>query len=230
MPPISRWNLGNTTKLVSCTLLASKVQPFAYPSDRYEPPSSPEAAILDAGPHFEFVHHKTGQELSEAYLNGPRTLSDNRLCYLIVSVPSSSPPNPNPERASASRVTYEMIVCFAHTINDGTAGHYFMNELLALLGGPSTGSHPVISSDELSQVLEEEWESRWGLKGAKYSPEGFMPIPRPAEERMPVPEGRLRAAVETVAFQNSQRKDIVRFSLDFHPIHSSDSFSCLPFF
>ncbi len=48
-----------------------------------------------------------------------------------------------------------------------------MNELLSLIGGPLMGSHPVISSDELSQVLEEEWESRWGLKGAKYNPEGF---------------------------------------------------------
>lgn len=66
-----------------------------------------------------------------------------------------------------------MIVCAKHTINDGTAGHYCMNELLSLIGGPSTGSHPVISSDELSQILEEEWESRWGLKGAKYNPGGF---------------------------------------------------------
>ena len=148
-------------KLVSCTLLYSAVHPVAYPSYRYEPSSSPEAALLDARHYFEFVHDKTGEELAEAYLNGPRTLSDSRLSYLFVSGPSlSSQPNLNAETTPGCRVMWELIICFTHNINGGTAAHYCTNELLSLIGGPSPGAHPCISYDELSQVLEQEWECR----------------------------------------------------------------------
>jgi len=44
-----------------------------------------------------------------------------------------------------------------------------------------------------------------GLEGCQVQSRG---IHRPVEEWMPVPEGRLRAVVEIVAFQNSQCKDI----------------------
>ena len=177
----------------------------------YTPPPSPEAALIEARDYFEFVYGKTGEELAEAYLNGPRTLSDNRLCYLFVSLPSPSSQLSHDAGATfGGRMTCELALCFAHTINDGTAAHYCTNDLLSLIGGPSAGTDPFISTDELKGLLDEEWNTRWGLKGAIYGPGGFQPIPKPAEERMPFPKSGWRAAAERIAFQNSLQKDIVR--------------------
>jgi len=102
-----------------------------------------------------------------------------------------------------------------------------MNKLLLLIGGPSAGAHPCISYDELIQVLEQEWECRWGLKGAKYRPEGFSPIPRPAEERMSFPEGKLRAAGDSCLSKfpaEGHRAFLVAFHRLLISYHYSDTF------
>lgn len=70
-------------------------------------------------------------ELIDTYLNGPRTLSNERLSYLIVSEPGpgegsglTPPPTPQldgaefPPALDAPR-DYELFICAAHFIGDG---------------------------------------------------------------------------------------------------------------
>ena len=110
-------------------------------------------------------------ELIDSYLNGPRTLSNTRLSYLILSKsiahPSptipSPPPTPSPsahtsalgngEQAlfeqDASQMTYQhdLLICAMHFLGDGMALHQFANDFFGLLGG-------LESDEQLGQLYE----------------------------------------------------------------------------
>jgi hypothetical protein len=103
-------------------------------------------------------------ELIDAYLNGPRTLSNDKLSFLIVSeslnssLPVSRDASPTVEfRAEAETdinngvAEYNILVCKAHFISDGLANHRFANEFFCLLGGGQTLA-------ELHGVLKSEIE------------------------------------------------------------------------
>ena len=152
----------------------------------YNPPSSPEQALAEAGSQLEYRHQtrdgtpsarfpaRPGSyvellELIESYLNGPRTLSNERLSYLIVSrtpaklpTPPSTPRNSEvlpvcpPERLTDDKpIDHELFICAAHSIGDGMALHQFANDFFGLLGSAS-------SQEEMEQLVADEWKQRWG--------------------------------------------------------------------
>ena len=106
-------------------------------------------------------------DLIESYLNGPRTLSNERLSYLIVSrtptklpTPPSTPRNsevlPVPERLADDKpIDHELFICAAHSIGDGMALHQFANDFFGLLGSTN-------SQEAMEQLVADEWKQRWG--------------------------------------------------------------------
>lgn len=82
----------------------------------------------------------------DSYLNGPRTLSNNRLSYLILS---------EGEKSDGSLANYELMVCAAHFLGDGMALHQFANDFLNLLGSEKT-------DNELKMDLRSEYRLRVG--------------------------------------------------------------------
>lgn len=122
-----------------------------------------------ACPHSGFPLLPTA--LIDSYLNGPRTLHNERLSYLIVShTPTLDVQLPTPpmtpristEESSAElsarndRVfNHELLICATHFIGDGMALHQFANDFFGMLGGS-------FSQEELDQIVVDEWKRRWG--------------------------------------------------------------------
>jgi len=112
--------------------------------------------------------------LIDSYLNGPRTLSNERLSYLVVShTPTLDAQLPTPPLTPTPRITtevsaeqsahltcndrvfdHELLICAAHFIGDGMALHQFANDFFGLLGGSS--------QEDLDQLVVDEWKRRWG--------------------------------------------------------------------
>ena len=86
-------------------------------------------------------------ELIDSYLNGPRTLSNDRLSYLIVSSRMSS------TNSMENAGDYDFLICATHFLGDGMALHQFANDFFGLLGSSSTTS-------DLAMLLSEEWHTR----------------------------------------------------------------------
>jgi hypothetical protein len=107
--------------------------------------------------------------LIDSYLNGPRTLNNERLSYLVVSHTPLDVQLPTPpltprisadvsadQAASDDRVfNHELLICATHFIGDGMALHQFANDFFGLLNSAS-------SQEELDQVVVDEWKQRWG--------------------------------------------------------------------
>lgn len=107
-------------------------------------------------------------DLLDSYLNGPRTLSQDRLSYLIIShaqdCTTTSPPTPA-HSSSGDEASYDILICATHFLGDGMALHQFANDFFGLLGGPLT-------RDELSGALAAEWQTRCSkLHGDQVKPE-----------------------------------------------------------
>jgi hypothetical protein len=109
--------------------------------------------------------------LIDSYLNGPRTLSNERLSYLVVShTPTQDVQLPTPPSTPRTDVSaelaahltsddrvfnHELLICAAHFIGDGMALHQFANDFFGMLGG-------ACSQEELDQLVVDEWKQRWG--------------------------------------------------------------------
>ncbi|KAI0639599.1 hypothetical protein C8Q77DRAFT_1214109 [Trametes polyzona] len=179
----------------------------------YDAPASPQDAYCDADANLEYSN-QTKDELIDTYLNGPRTLSNSRLSYVILSEPPTSPllmptppRTPSPTNAeletdSASedeaseaepKGEYELLICAMHFLGDGMALHQFANDFFGLLGGTK-------SDTELHELLQEEWEARWRL-----APEECI-LPSALEDNMPLPSTKFRRAAAQVDFQLSQQR------------------------
>ena len=122
---------------------------------------------------YDFVSPKAPVDLLEWYLNGPRTLSNERLSYLVVSrtpAPDGELPTPpatplnsvdppdglTEEVADSDRVVdFELFICAAHFIGDGMALHQFANDFFGLLGSAS-------SAEDIERLVAGEWKLRWG--------------------------------------------------------------------
>jgi hypothetical protein len=179
---------SNLCTLSSFGLRASADQ-FTHRS--FHPPTSPEDALAGADRQLDYRHqNKDGtygfrglgvsalrfppapSVLIDSYLNGPRTLSNERLSYLVVShtptldvqlpTPPSTPRISTEVSAELSahatcndRVfNHELLICATHFIGDGMALHQFANDFFGLLGGG-------FSQEELDQLVVDEWKQRW---------------------------------------------------------------------
>ncbi|THH04131.1 hypothetical protein EW146_g10256, partial [Bondarzewia mesenterica] len=177
-------------------LLASRTAMRSYEDVRFvfTPPNSPEVALQEADAQLQY-RVQSKDELIDSYLNGPRTLSNDRLSYLIISRPSSShdaslltpPQTPVLAKATLSGAQgeqtydYEWLMCAAHFIGDGMALHTFANDFFGLLGSTR-------SQEELERLVVEEWQQRWG----KPVPDGIPALPVSPEERLPEEKSNFR--------------------------------------
>ncbi|KAK2460114.1 hypothetical protein APHAL10511_007880 [Amanita phalloides] len=168
-------------------LLASRVRMYDYHDVRfgYALPHDSKAALSSADENLEY-RLQSGDDLVDSYLNGPRTLSDERLSYLVVNVSNSTP-------TSSDTVDCDFLICATHFLGDGMALHQFANDFFTLLGGEKTLA-------DLSTMLENEISSR--RTAMKY-------LPKAVEDRLPpAPGGPLHRAARQVDFHRSQEKNI----------------------
>ncbi|KZP25385.1 hypothetical protein FIBSPDRAFT_820874 [Athelia psychrophila] len=161
-------------------LLTSKVVMLDYDDVSFEcNRRSPKDELVDAESNLEY-RISTKDELINSYLNGPRTLSDNRLSYLILSQNVSSPSD------------FDFLLCTTHFIGDGMSLHQFANDFLHLLGSDMTDR-------ELEVGLYLEWQKRM----VKNSPA----LPAPLDSSFPT-ESRLRRAALDVDFKRNEEKQL----------------------
>ncbi|KAJ7225260.1 hypothetical protein GGX14DRAFT_386181 [Mycena pura] len=175
-----------------------ETQPRLFGLDYYPPP--PSSACL--------------KELIDSYLNGPRTLSNERLSYLIVSQQPTAGESQTTETADPVPQNFALLLCATHFIGgfieiytktiltdarlgDGMALHQLANDFFNLLGSER-------AEESLQTMLAEEWYSRWGTTKLK---DDVSCLPSSLEDRLPPVEGgRFRHAASRVVFENSQAK------------------------
>ena len=92
-------------------------------------------------------------ELIDAYLNGDRTLSNDRLSYLIISSDSANTNIPT-DHSPESVKNYDLLICATHFLGDGMALHQFANDFFVILGSPT-------DETALLEKLTTEWSERF---------------------------------------------------------------------
>jgi hypothetical protein len=165
-------------------LLASKVVMRDYDavSFVYTSPRSSDEALMIADENLEY-RSATKDELINSYLNGPRTLSDERLSYLILSqsgTPDAGLPN------------HDILICATHFLGDGMALHQFANDFFSLLASSKTDS-------ELETEVHDECRKQW-------SSSFNNAIPDSLESRLPEEGNKLCRVVAEIDFKKSQEK------------------------
>jgi hypothetical protein len=101
-------------------------------------------------------------DLIDAYLNGDRTLSNDRLSYLIISSDSSNT-NIAADHSPESVKNYDLMICATHFLGDGMALHQSANDFFVILGS---------SMDEtaLLEKLTIEWSEKYTNDSTKVIP------------------------------------------------------------
>ncbi|KAF8528124.1 hypothetical protein BU17DRAFT_39215 [Hysterangium stoloniferum] len=195
-------------------LLVSKVvmQPGQYEDVRfvYTSPESPLTALEDAQANFE-LQQSSKDVIIDSYLNGARILSNDRLSYLILSSHHSrsllTPPGtPAIEEDGFFTIRedikdFDLLICAAHFLGDGMALHATANDLFSLLAGSWKDSGKPASDMDLREMLESEWQHRWG---EQLSVSDIFP---PAlEARLPAPLSSFQRIGHQIEFQCSQTR------------------------
>ncbi|KAJ3733128.1 hypothetical protein DFJ43DRAFT_1138159 [Lentinula guzmanii] len=122
-------------------------------------------------------------ELITNYLNGSRTLSDERMSYLVISTPSHPEPSTDDDEGN-----YDLLMCAPHFIGDGASLHQCTHELLALLASPQT-TH--------------------GLMQSLIQPSNWVELLPPAlESRLPALSSGIGKAAAKVNFLQTLHKEI----------------------
>ncbi|KAJ6604797.1 hypothetical protein DFH09DRAFT_322316 [Mycena vulgaris] len=187
----SRVSLVWTMLRLRHPLLASKVEMHDYDDIRfvYSAPESVMDALESADANLEY-RSQSKDEMIDTYLNGPRTLSNERLSHLVVA-------HQEPIEASTLELqNFDLLICATHFLGDGMALHQFANDFFALLASDRADA-------DLECMLTDEWYSRWG--GGKG--EAVLGLPSSLEDRLPpLPDGKFRRAVSRVDFNNNQGK------------------------
>ncbi|KAJ6503384.1 hypothetical protein C8R47DRAFT_1105925 [Mycena vitilis] len=173
-------------------LLASKVQMHDYDDIRfvYATPESVMDAVESADASLEY-RLQSKDEMIDAYLNGPRTLTSERLSYMVISHQDECLPSPEGDLQN-----FDLLLCATHFLGDGMALHNFANDFFSLLASGR-------ADEDLECMLTDEWYSRWGGK-ADHSDLG---LPSSLEDRLPpMAEGKFSQAARRVDFEKSQAK------------------------
>ena len=92
-------------------------------------------------------------ELIDAYLNGDRTLSNDRLSYLIISSDSANTNIPT-DHSPESVKNYDLLICATHFLGDGMALHQFANDFFVILGSPT-------DETALLEKLTTDWSEKF---------------------------------------------------------------------
>ena len=92
-------------------------------------------------------------ELLDAYLNGPRTLSNDRLSYLILGSDCANAIIPT-DQIMESVKNYDLMICATHFLGDGMALHQFANDFFVLLGS-------CMDETALLEKLTTEWSEKY---------------------------------------------------------------------
>ncbi|BGO96573.1 2-methylcitrate dehydratase [Rhodotorula toruloides ATCC 204091] len=163
------------------TLLASSVEFEDYHNIRfcYDPPATPLEARKKARSLMEIRVGEDAQSQISTYLNGPRTLSDQRLAYLLISTPESTFISSDP----SAEQEYDFFLFSTHFLGDGMALHATANEFFTLLAecssiGTSAGdageekedsdaSKQEIDASKLAPAMESKimTKEKWGKMG-----------------------------------------------------------------
>lgn len=186
-------------------LLACTVTMHSYEDVRfvYTPPLTFQDVLTDADRNLEYKS-VTKDQLIDDYLNGKRTLSNQRLSYLVVSNGATGLPTPpltpqlhSPaEETSVSNPNYDLLICAAHFLGDGMALHQFANDFFSLLAADK-------SLQELEEQLNEEWE-----RHCRPGPGKILTLPTSVEDNLPREPSKLRSAIGRVDHQTAQEKTI----------------------
>ncbi|KAF8216074.1 hypothetical protein K438DRAFT_1901776 [Mycena galopus ATCC 62051] len=174
-------------------LLASNVKMYDYDDIRfvYVAPESAIDALESADASLEY-RSQSKDEMIDAYLNGPRTLSNEQLSYLVIS----QQPAKDCEALDGDLQKFDLLLCATHFLGDGMALHNFANDFFTLLASSR-------SDEDLECMLNDEWHSRWGGKKDDSGPS----LPSALEDRLPaMADGRLHRTARRVDFENSQAK------------------------
>jgi hypothetical protein len=91
--------------------------------------------------------------VSAKRLNGPRTLSSERLSYLVVS-------NSELQASPGADQNADFMICATHFLGDGMALHQFANDFFTLLGS-------ALDQVGLASVLAAEWLARCATESVR---------------------------------------------------------------
>ncbi|KAJ6519969.1 hypothetical protein C8R45DRAFT_42657 [Mycena sanguinolenta] len=174
-------------------LLASHVKMHDYDDIRfvYVAPESAFDALESADASLDY-RSQSKDDMIDSYLNGPRTLSNERLSYLIIS---QQPADECSETSDADLQTFDLLLCATHFLGDGMALHNSANDFFTLLAGDK-------SDQDLKTMLNDEWYSRWGGKK-----DHNVRLPSSLEARLPrMKDGKLQRTARRLDFENSQAK------------------------
>ncbi|KAK7044510.1 hypothetical protein R3P38DRAFT_167336 [Favolaschia claudopus] len=141
------------------SLLACRVE---MPLGKYDeaefvlrPPSSTGEAMAQAAATIRFFDDVTGRELMHAFLNGPRTLSSDKLSAVHIARHGEISPGTH---------EFHIVYMLHHMINDSPAMYTTENGMLELLGGSNTPGGPPRTDQELAAILDREWMDRCGAQ------------------------------------------------------------------
>ncbi|KAH6892847.1 hypothetical protein BKA70DRAFT_1119206 [Coprinopsis sp. MPI-PUGE-AT-0042] len=170
-------------------LLAAKVRMQDYENVlfEYQPLNSVDEALASADTKLEY-RSQDKDDLIASYLNGPRTLSDERLAYVFISSPEYV------EGQSTGELEFNFMICATHYIADGMSLHAMANEFFTLLGSGQDES-------QLRALLHSELNSKKAEVGTQLPPELESRLPETRPQR-------IYGAIATVDHLLNQRKQI----------------------
>ena len=100
--------------------------------------------------------------LIDAYLNGARTLSNDRLSYLIISSDCANTNIPT-DHSLKSVKNYDLMICVTHFLGDGLGVHQMANDLFVFLGS-------CMDETAFLETLTIEWSEKYSNTLAKVIP------------------------------------------------------------
>ena len=118
------------------TLLASFVEYESFEDIRfvYKPPTTFDSALEQAKQTLTFKYGVEKDAVLDRYLNGDRTLNDDKLAALMITS-ATKKDELRPDDEAEQLVEYDFWLFATHFLGDGMALHTTANEFFGLLGG-----------------------------------------------------------------------------------------------